>query len=296
MSVSQGPVSQGPVSQGPVSQGPVFDVVICHGPHDNPILKQNILHTRRNVRGFRQIYIITHDRALKAVPGCRVYHESIFPFQMADIAAYIKATNGRQGWYLQQLLKLYAGQVLPDLAAYYLVIDCDTLFLKPTHFFSKGGMPLYNVGQEYHLPYFQQMQRLIPGLTKQIKGSGICHHMLFSTAVLGDMFRKVVEKEKEGSNAKEFWRAFLQAVEPSLYNKSGASEYELYLNYLVKYKPGQYKIRLLPWQNGLRGMQSGAMQSGAMQSGGMQRGADYAYSSQHWHERGNKPRWGINLK
>ena len=46
---------------------------------------------------------------------------------------YIK-TNNRNGWYLQQLIKLYSGYFIPYILDHYLVIDSDVYFLKEIEF------------------------------------------------------------------------------------------------------------------------------------------------------------------
>jgi hypothetical protein len=74
-----------------------------------------------------------------------------FPFNKDTIKSYIN--NNRSGWYLQQLIKLYAGSVIKDILDNYLVIDADTFFFKPTTFF-KNNKPLYNYGSEYHYTLF----------------------------------------------------------------------------------------------------------------------------------------------
>jgi hypothetical protein len=55
-------------------------------------------------------------------------------------------------------------------------------------------------------------------------------------------------------NYKHFWQIFLEKVNPEHYgmtyiNMSGASEYEIYLNYVLKYHKEQVKIRKLEWIN-----------------------------------------------
>ncbi len=41
----------------------------------------------------------------------------------------------RAGWYLQQLLKLYAHAVVPGLSEHYLVLNADVFLLCPTRIF-----------------------------------------------------------------------------------------------------------------------------------------------------------------
>ena len=215
-----------------------FDIIICHGPNDDDMLNINIEYNKKNIVGYN----ITHNDKLIR-DDCIVIYEKIFPFTLEDIKNYIKSTNNRYGWYLQQLLKLYAGKVIPNILDYYLVIDCDTLFLKPTTFFI-NNIPLYNVGNEYHEPYFKHMKLLDKSLVKQIKPSGICHHMMFSKNIVNELMT-MIERNKNNL----FWKVFLECVHPNNYNSSGASEYELYLTYLCIYHKDKMKLRCLKWCN-----------------------------------------------
>ena len=57
----------------------------------------------------------------------------------------------------------------------YLVIDCDTFFLKPTRFIEpETGKCLYNHGSEHHGYYFDHMKKLDSGFERSMDRSGIC--------------------------------------------------------------------------------------------------------------------------
>ncbi len=47
----------------------------------------------------------------------------------------------------------------------------------------------------------------------------------------------------------EFWKVFLKEVDPTLYDLSGASEYEIYFNFMLTYNPRFMKVRPLRWIN-----------------------------------------------
>ena len=220
----------------------IFDIVVCHGPNDNNMLELNIQYNTANVIDKRNIYVITYDPDLKR-DDCIVIHESSFPFSVAEIK---EGTSEKRGcWYLQQLIKLYAHCVIPDLSEHYLVIDCDTLFLKPTAFF-ENNIPLYNTGKEYHIPYFEHMYRVHPAFKKQIKESGICHHMMFSKTILREMFLLV-----EDANVMKmpFWKVMNKCIDPKHKEYSGFSEYELYFNYILKFHKNKMSVRPLVWRN-----------------------------------------------
>jgi len=104
----------------------MFDIVIPVGPNDSNILKHQIEYTKKNIVGYRKIYIISYDKSIN-VDGCNIISEDIFPFSLKTVAQFHGKTS-RNGWYLQQLLKLYAGTIIPDILDKYLVIDADTFF------------------------------------------------------------------------------------------------------------------------------------------------------------------------
>jgi hypothetical protein len=84
----------------------------------------------------------------------------------------------------------------------------------PTIFIENNKF-LYNYGSEYHIPYFIHMIKLSKNLEKILNISGICHHMMFETKYIIELFN------------------MLETVTET--NNSGASEYEIYFNYILKY-------------------------------------------------------------
>jgi hypothetical protein len=217
----------------------MFDIVIPVGPKDQDIIQQQLEYTKKNVVGYRNIYLISSDNGL-SIDQCITISENIFPFSLETV----RLAHGeleRNGWYLQQLLKLYAGFVIPDILDTYLVIDSDTYFLKPTSFLENGKC-LYNFGYEYHQPYFQHMQSLDEQFQKKIDKSGICHHMIFQTKYIQEIFQIVETKHND-----EFYNVFLKMVTEK--SGSGASEYELYFNYVIAKHFEEIKIRPLHWMN-----------------------------------------------
>ena len=220
----------------------MFDIVIPVGPSDASCISNQLVHTKKNIVGYRNIYLVSYDPALR-IEGTTTIDERSFPFTLGDVAS-CHSPNSRNGWFLQQLLKLYAGVCVPGILERYLVIDSDTFFLRPTMFIEDGKC-LYNYGTEYHTPYFQHMARLHPTLTKLLPArSGICHHMMFETRFVKELFALV-----ENVHKKKFWVVFLEQVDKAHNIHSGASEYEIYFNYMLKYHPDEIMIRPLRWAN-----------------------------------------------
>ena len=221
----------------------LFDIVTCVGPNDTNILEQQINYTKKNIIGYRNIYLVCSNPNID-ISGTIIIDEKMFPFKIHDIAN-IFGKNSKNGWYLQQLLKIYAGNIIPGILKKYLVIDCDTHFLKPTNFItdSKG---IFTVGTEYHTPYFLHMNRLHHSLKKSHPFSGISHHMFFHTDRVNDLIKLV---EDNFSNEKSFWKIFLENVDIDKNETSCASEYEMYFTYMYLYHQNDIVIRQLKWEN-----------------------------------------------
>jgi hypothetical protein len=69
--------------------------------------------------------------------------------------------------------------------------------------------------------------------------------MFFEKKYIQEIF-DIVEKK----NNEPFWITFIKLVNNT--EQSGASEYELYFNYMLKNHPDKIKIRELRWKNSSR--------------------------------------------
>lgn len=215
----------------------LYDIVIPVGQNDIQIIHDLLVYLKTNIIGYRNIYIVTPISNINFT-DCIIINDNIYPFSIKDVETYY-GKSYRCGWYLQQLIKLYSGFVIPDIMKNYLVIDADLFFIKPCIFIENDKF-LFNTGVEYNVPYFEHMKKLHPSLKRvDPKISGITHHMLFNSNYILELF-KLVENEH---NNEEFWRVFLKSVEPNCI--SGASEYEIYFNYMLIYHSDKIKIRKL---------------------------------------------------
>lgn len=234
-----------------------FDIVIPVGPNDYNSFHKCLEYAKKNVIGYRRIYILTGNTELRA-EGCHFIYDHEFPFSKNDIDPYT-TWKDRIGWYFQQLLKLYCWTLRPDMLEGYLVIDSDTCFLKPTKFFD-GDMPLYNIGTENNDLYFKHMTRMDSVLYKVRPESGIVHHMMFEKRFVNDMFNMV----QEHNGGKPFWKVFIEKIDP--WDFSGASEYEIYFSFMFIRHPDRLLIRPLNWKN----------------TGHFEEDLNYDYISCHW--------------
>jgi hypothetical protein len=217
------------------------------GPNDYPVLERLLPNIQTVLKGWRSIYIITAsgviDRLNVKHPSLKWIDEKVFPFSIQMIHDKFKKPS-RSGWYLQQLLKLYACIQLPDMLDDFVILDADLLFYKDVAFF-EGGKIMFNCGTEYHRPYFEHMARVHPSLGKFLPVSGICHMMPMRRTIVR-AFIDMIESHHDG---KLFWQVFLDQVDPKHYEHSGASEYEMLFTFAHQRFRDDVTIRKLTWRN-----------------------------------------------
>ena len=202
-----------------------FDVVIPYGPNEDWIIQKCVNSCKKYIEDINTIYVIAYKDV--SLNNCIVITEDKFPFTKKYVSD--KTSKERSGWYLQQLIKLYIPRVIPNITDNFLVVDADTVFYKKTRYIENGKL-LYDTSKQHHLPYFEHMKRLHPELKKYHTNSGICDQMMFNTHILEELLKMV-----ESYNKKEFYDVFLDSITDKI--ASGASEYEIYFNYMIyKYK------------------------------------------------------------
>jgi len=238
------------------SRDPIDVVILCHKKDANT-LPNGISSVQRCVIGLRRIIIISAEKYTDDAEWC---DESIFPFtkesilleicQSQNIAQQALKQTRTTGWIYQQFLKLYAPLCIPNISANVLIVDADVLFLQPVAFLQENGAGLYAVGSEYHKPYFEHMQRLLPDLKKLYNNySGITHHMLFQREILIDFFDHI-----RAQHNLEPWVAIARTIKLNRENHlihSCLSEYEMYFNFVFA-RTDQVSIRHLKWKNIMR--------------------------------------------
>ena len=227
-----------------------FDIVIPLGPNEVSKINEQLKYTKENVVGYRNIYIVTFDSNLQ-FENCITINENVFEFKMQDVASHFIKYNGknnRNGWYFQQLLKLYAGFTIDGILEDYLVVDSDVFFQKKINFMDDDKYYL-STSNEHHLPYFKHMNKLHEDFQKLHTKSGICHHMIFNKNLVKEMFELVETKHNN-----KFWKVFIEMVDEHKNHhictaESGASEYEMYFNFMIKRHSDKIIIRELNWTN-----------------------------------------------
>jgi hypothetical protein len=239
-----------------------IDAMIPIGPRD---LDTSILaarSVRRFVEGVRNIYVVARDNP--GIEGTHFIDEARFPFDLQLVRTML-GVEERAGWYLQQLLKLYFPQVVSECLDRVLTVDADTIFLRASRFVDNGRV-VFNLGDEFHRPYFDHMRRMHPSLRKLSAHSGITHCMLLDRRWLAELMDLVEQRHRQA-----FWQVFLTSVAPEHRGHSGASEFETYFNFCLSRHPADVLLRQFRWGN--------------VETIDEVRADRYDYVSLHWYRR-----------
>lgn len=137
------------------------------------------------------------------------------------------------GWYFQQFLKMAYALRCSD--PQYLIMDGDTIPLRPLHFFEGGKTVLLYKG-EYYPPYFIMIKKLFGGeIEKSVEVSFIAECMLINTSIMREMIDAIAHNDLlAGEN---FYEKILHSVQKNGLKGCDFSEFETYGNYVyTKYK------------------------------------------------------------
>ena len=204
---------------------------------DTRVFEKSIVSSLKHLVDVHTYYVITpnakqlHEKLSKALgPRVVFVDEGIFPFGMRNVSEVMIETVrekgiyeltgktpfehtvwGRGGWFLQQLLKFYAGRVLG--IGDFVLLDSDIVWFRNVSFVNatnEDGVPTrynYATSNQYHGPYVATLRR-ISGLDlfkgKDVHRSGIVHHMVIMQRVLDDLIRR-----SDAMHGIEFWRVLL---------------------------------------------------------------------------------------
>jgi hypothetical protein len=232
-----------------------IDVLIPAAAKDMDILPHCIDGIRQNVKHpIARISIIARTssrvRDLCDRKKCTLVDErSLLDMDPQEIHLVVNGVD-RSTWIYQQFLK-WSGDSLAQ-GKYYLVVDADTVFVRP-QVFERDGKIIFNYSDEYHVPYFQMYNRLL-GELPIFPSSFVCHQMLFDCAILGELKARIENAQGCG------WReGILRNLDRNEW--SGFSDYDTYGHYVFLHYPRTMAIEY--WFNlGLkrgRGMPNAAI-------------------------------------
>jgi hypothetical protein len=199
---------------------------------------------RNNILNLNNIFVVSNEDP--KIDGVIYINESKYDEYVSlqkIIERYDREKSNftyRSGWIYQQFLKLLSSKVIPELTDSYLVVDSDTIFLRPIYFDPRKFY--YCRADEYHLPYIDTIKKLL-GIEDTIGFSTISHHMIFDKKIMNEM----IEFIEKNFNSNSIYECIMSVID---YNQlSSISEWDLYSNYIIKKHPHICEERQLFWQD-----------------------------------------------
>ncbi|BBH23698.1 hypothetical protein Back11_50430 [Paenibacillus baekrokdamisoli] len=217
---------------------PKIDILIPAIEKDLGTLPYVIDSVRKQVKHpIGKFMIVSPDskkiRQLCARKGCTFINEkTVLPITKKSIN-YQSARWDRSGWLFQQLLKLGGSKL--GKQDYYLVIDADTVLIRPHVFKTTGGRTVFYYRKWSQPEYFKTYKKLM-GRKADSPTSFVTHYMLFERAKVARL-KRIIEAKHQTS-----WHS---AIIRSINKKQqfGFSEFETYGNFLHAHYRNQYVLK-----------------------------------------------------
>lgn len=203
-----------------------IDVVILAIEKDLPVLPYVIDGVRRNIKHpISQIFVVSpvseKIQKLCSEKDCEFIDErSLIDVTPENLKIVIDGVD-RSKWYYQQFLK-WSGDIFTHEGRY-LIIDADTVFIRP-QVFETNGKVVFNFSDEYHKPYYELYTRLLHETIK-CPVSFTSHQMLFENNFLQEVKNKIEE-----INGCKWYEAIIKNIDR--HEQSGSSDYETYGQYV----------------------------------------------------------------
>lgn len=227
----------------------MIDVVIPAHEKDIDTLGLTIEHVKKNVENLRDVYVVSRENLsneAKWIP------ETSFSFSLENVASIVG--NGfRTSWYYAMLLKILAATEIPNISDTVVIMESDTMLLKPTKFIENNNISLHSVSYDSNPPnnsYCEHLTKLLPDFKFDNNYSGIVHHAV----VQRDILENIIEKVETLYN-KPFWRACLEVTTQSYTTNPNhvstglgcgkMADYELLFHYPNYYFKDRVRIRPL---------------------------------------------------
>jgi hypothetical protein len=227
----------------------MIDVVIPAHEKDIDTLELAIEKVIENVNDIGEVYVISRD---KMTNKARWIPENSFSFSLGDVDSII-GTNRRTSWYYAMLLKMLAPVEIPNVSDKIVIMESDTLLLKPTSFIEEGNISLHSVSYDSNPPnnsYCEHITKLLPDFKFENDFSGIVHHAVAQRDIIENMIEKV-----ESLYKMPFWKACLeitlQEYRTNLHHVSTGegcgrmADYEILFHYPNFYFNDRVRIRPL---------------------------------------------------
>lgn len=162
---------------------------------------------------------------------------SVFGYAPQTLGLKI-GTRDRSGWLFQQFVKL-SGAI--GSCRYCLCIDADHILIHPHVFLTKEGKTVFYMSYENHMPYYQEIERLLPGLPLSSL-SYVDHKMLFDKEQLKALHNEISKNHR----GKPWQQAILDTLDRNTH--SGFSEFETYGNFVQNKELRPWLQKRLPYK------------------------------------------------
>ncbi|MBP1995302.1 DUF6492 family protein [Paenibacillus eucommiae] len=188
-------------------------------------VKKNVMHPIGDI-------LIVSPRSEKIIElckrkGCKFVDENtVLPITKKHIHYRSKKWD-RSGWLFQQLLKMSGDSLCRS--NYYLVIDADTVLIRP-HIFRTNEKTLFYCRNWSQPEYFKTYKKLL-GKKAKSSSSFVTHYMLFERSKLVKL-----KKAIEAKHHKSWYSAILKSINKS--KQFTFSEFETYGNFFYSKYPG----------------------------------------------------------
>lgn len=231
----------------PLTNEPI-DVVLVTHPKDKVALQLCIKGIRNYGENIGRVIVVSSE---PLSDDAEWFNEKLYPFSKDDVAleigrgdpqvrdAFFNRGGHPVGWFYQQLLKLYAAYVIPDISSNILVLDSDSVFISDIAFLNRqhGGLLCIKSKNPTKSHYVQHAIRMLPSYHPIYpEYNSVNHHMLFQKPILDDLFQEIEEHRQL-----PLWKVFCREVDITRKFGSG-SEYELYFNFALNHT-SQVSIR-----------------------------------------------------
>ncbi|BAU26331.1 hypothetical protein DFP93_11040 [Aneurinibacillus soli] len=214
-----------------------IDVLIPVIEKDLKVLPFVIDGVRKNVKHPIENILIVAPPSEKIKKLCRqkrckfINENSVLPITKKDIK-YRTNKWDRSGWLFQQLLKLSGDSLCSQ--KFYLVIDADTVLIRP-HRFRQNQKTVFYCRNWSRAEYFRTYKKLM-GKRATAPTYFVAHYMLFEKSKVKKLKRTIAAKHNTS-----WYSAIIRSINKS--KQITFSEFETYGNFIYANYPGQFVIK-----------------------------------------------------
>ena len=165
----------------------MIDVIIPAHEKDISSLELCIAKVKKNVSGVQNVYVISKK---KLTDSAIWFPESELPFSLRNVADKI-GSHWKTAWYFADLLEGCASAIVDGPSPYTLILDADTIFLRPVSLIEDGKVLLNSSPTDGTYPYYEYVTGIIPELKQQNPMSGVTHWILQDKFIVQEMIAQI---------------------------------------------------------------------------------------------------------